>query len=160
MIFTGHTNEFFEVQDTEDLSALKENQNKESVLTMLWFQDNKTQLQIDGQQMSFDKNNLVFLTSLHNSNFLSSGKVRLIRFNAPFYCILDHDAEVGCRGLLFFGSKSIPVIKPTDEDLKTFSAVWGMLIEELKLLARGVFVLDADETCRSSDLLDRSRSFQ
>lgn len=55
----------------------------------------------------------------------------------------------------FCGAESIKNMKTvSDYQNRSFGTAYGMLIEELKLLARGVFVLDADgkvvytETCR------------
>ena len=45
----------------------------------------------------------------------------------------------------FCGAESIKNMRAaSDYQDRTFGQNWGMLIEELKLLARGVFVLDAD----------------
>ena len=45
----------------------------------------------------------------------------------------------------FCGAEDIQQMKSfSDYQDRTFGNNWGMLIEELKLLARGVFVLDAD----------------
>ncbi len=55
----------------------------------------------------------------------------------------------------FCGAENIKNMRPaSDYQDRTFGQNWGMLIEELKLLARGVFVLDKDgnvvyaETCQ------------
>ena len=45
----------------------------------------------------------------------------------------------------FCGAEDIKCLRvASDYQDRTFGKNWGMLIEELKLLARGVFVLDAD----------------
>jgi thiol peroxidase len=45
----------------------------------------------------------------------------------------------------FCGAESIKNLRPaSDYQDRSFGNNWGMLIEELKLLARGVFVLDKD----------------
>ena len=45
----------------------------------------------------------------------------------------------------FCGAESIKNLRPaSDYQERSFGKNWGMLIEELKLLARGVFVLDKD----------------
>ncbi len=55
----------------------------------------------------------------------------------------------------FCGAENIKNMRPaSDYQDRSFGYNWGMLIEELKLLARGVFVLDKDgavvyaETCK------------
>ena len=45
----------------------------------------------------------------------------------------------------FCGAESITnLVSASDYQDRSFGNSWGMLIEELKLLARGIFVLDAD----------------
>lgn len=45
----------------------------------------------------------------------------------------------------FCGAEGITNIRPaSDYQDRSFGNAWGMLIEELKILARGTFVLDAD----------------
>ena len=45
----------------------------------------------------------------------------------------------------FCGAEQITNMRPlSDYQERSFGQNWGMLIEELKILARGVFVLDKD----------------
>ena len=33
-----------------------------------------------------------------------------MRFDRPFFCVIDRDSEVGCKGILFFGASELPVL--------------------------------------------------
>ena len=35
-----------------------------------------------------------------------------LQFNRDFYCVVNHDKEVGCAGLLFYGLKGVIVLQP------------------------------------------------
>lgn len=52
-------------------------------------------------------------------------QVVALQFNREFYCVVNHDAEVGCVGFLFYGASSSMFIKLEEESL-----------DELKLLLR------------------------
>ena len=56
---------------------------------------------------------------------------RLIRFNSAFYNIYDHDSEVGCKGLLFFGARGVPRVQIELLSLKTFETVYRMFQLEI-----------------------------
>ena len=55
----------------------------------------------------------------------------MIKWNKYFYCIINHDSEVGCKGLLFYGAVALPVIYPKLEDIETLSRDWRMLEQEM-----------------------------
>jgi AraC family transcriptional activator of pobA len=58
-------------------------------------------------------------------------KVRLIRFNRAFYCITEHDSELSCKGILFFGASQFPKISIPDEELEKFEILWRMFAIEM-----------------------------
>jgi AraC-like DNA-binding protein len=58
--------------------------------------------------------------------------VNFLRFNRPFYCILENNSEVGCKGALFFGASQLPIIKIPDEDLEKFEILWKMFTLEMQ----------------------------
>ncbi len=132
MEFIGHTEEylFLESIDGHSCDLLKE--HIESSLTILWFQSDTNILIIDGKEEVFYKNQIIFLTEFHQIVPKKIGEIRFLRFNRPFYCILDHDSEVGCKGILFFGASQLPVISLAQEDLEKFETLWKMFTIEME----------------------------
>jgi AraC-like DNA-binding protein len=55
----------------------------------------------------------------------------MVRFNQPFYCIVNHDNEVGSKGLLFFGASGVPVVSIEEGDLKDFEISWEIFCSEI-----------------------------
>ncbi|MAE85528.1 MAG: AraC family transcriptional regulator [Flammeovirgaceae bacterium] len=51
-------------------------------------------------------------------------------FNREFYCIIDHDHEVSCNGILFFGNQKPPIITPNDRERQRFDLEFEVLKEE------------------------------
>jgi AraC-like DNA-binding protein len=133
MKYIGTTSEYLclTTNDIESCNIL--NESVENCLTVLWFtQSNQNKLIIDGDEFVFSKNEIVFLTEFHKISIDKLENVKLLRFNRPFYCILDNDIEVGCKGALFFGASQVPIITIPEEDLDKFETLWKMFIIEMQ----------------------------
>ena len=132
MYLKGPTDEYFELRalDNTDCEVIKE--SIESSLSILWFQDNQSELKIDGKSKRFYKNEILFLTEFHKIEINRIGVIQFIRFNRSFFCIIDHDSEIGCKGVLFFGSSNIPIIEIPKSDLRKFESFWKMFLLELE----------------------------
>jgi AraC family transcriptional regulator, transcriptional activator of pobA len=55
------------------------------------------------------------------------------QFNRDFYCIADHDAEVGCVGFLFHGIHHPMFIELSDEDLASLTLSEQLFIEDISM---------------------------
>lgn len=131
MKFAGTTDEYFEIHERLP-DGHKHTMPLDGQLSMIWFKGNNNQVEIDSKQYIFDKNEIIFLTPFNKVKVLKTCDHRYMRFNAPFYCIVENDSEVGCKGILFYGSSSIPTLKPNAEDLDILEKVWQMLVIEMK----------------------------
>jgi len=132
MKYKGDTDEYFEVVEINTANKDLISESVDGQLSLVWFQEDDNKVIVDTIEYTFNKNELISLTSFQKVEVLKLTAARIIRFNSPFYCILDHDSEVGCKGILFFGSRHLPIITPSEEDLDILSTVWKMLIIEMK----------------------------
>lgn len=132
MQFIGSTNEYLRLINisSENCHVLKE-QIKEG-LSILWNLNEGTCLRIDGINYCLSVNELVFLTEFHKVEVVSVESLRMVQFNRPFYCIKDHDSEVGCKGILFFGASTVPVMRIPAEQLEQFEILWQMFSIEME----------------------------
>ncbi len=130
MKYTGKTGEYFEVLEflENQMINLKP---QEGVLSILWFKEENNILEIDGREHHFEKDQVVCLTNFNKIKFIRKGNTSLLRFNSPFYCILQHDREVGCKGVLFYGSSLTPIIKLDQNDKEVMESVWKVLSIEM-----------------------------
>jgi len=55
------------------------------------------------------------------------------QFNREFYCIVDHDAEVGCVGFLFYGIRHPMFIKLNEKEIEEISHLEEVFSNELLL---------------------------
>ena len=132
MKFIGSTNEYLHLTRVDQLNCQILKETIENGLSILWFEKENNHLFIDGKRYDFKKNQIVFLTEFHNIKIGKVKDVRLLRFNKPFYCVLNHDNEVGCKGILFFGASQLPFITIPDEELEKFENVWKMFAIEME----------------------------
>ncbi len=131
MQFKGKSGEFIVLEQitSKNCNVLKE--IHEGSLTVLWFVSDNNKLTIDGVETSFQRNQIVFLTEFHNVEVNSICNAKLVKFNRPFYCVLDHDIEVGCKGVLFFGASQLPIIKIPINETERFETLWKMFAIEM-----------------------------
>jgi len=131
MKYIGRTNEKFEVLRVtqENSQALKDFETND--LSLIWFESDNNFLTIDAIDYNFSTNQIICLTEFHKLEIKQIQGLRLIRFNKPFYCILDHDSEVGCKGILYYGSSHLPIINPNEQDREILETVWKMLKIEM-----------------------------
>ena len=131
MKYSGKNGEFFEVltvgEDNQDV--LKAAANHE--LSLLWFTSDANRLRIDSVPFVFNANQIICLTEFHKVEITEIHEVKLLKFNKPFYCILDHDSEVGCKGVLYYGSSAFPVIDIPEHEEEILDAVWKVLAMEM-----------------------------
>jgi AraC-like DNA-binding protein len=86
---------------------------------------------IDGLTITLLPNQLVTTTYLqHVSYTKTKAPLTAFLFNRAFYCINDHDSEVSCNGILFFGTQDLPIITiPKDQERK-FNVLYEVFEDE------------------------------
>jgi len=132
MLFTGKSGEYLKIEDITSSNCTELQERIESGLTLVWFLDDDSIFEIDGRKFHFEKNQIISLTEFHGLKMKRTGFIKMIRFNRQFFCILDHDSEVSCKGLLFFGSSSLPIISLPEEEVKKFDMLWRVFEMEME----------------------------
>jgi AraC-like DNA-binding protein len=132
MKFIGKHSEFLELTNLSSNTIEEVNNIPESGLQLIWFGKGNHKLMIDAVEFEFKENEILFLTEFHRLNVLELGEAKVLRFNRAFFCILDHDSEVGCRGLLFFGASQVPIIRLSEIDRERFILLWNAFVAELE----------------------------
>lgn len=131
MIYKGPTNEYLKLEHVHSKKCLEQKEPLESPLTFLWF-ETSANVTIDNVEHSFEKDEIVCLTEFHKLEELNLCSAKMLRFNRSFYCIVDHDSEVGCKGILFFGASQLPVLKIPDGEVEKFQTIWRMFELEMQ----------------------------
>ena len=88
-------------------------------------------LEIDGFIIELLPNQIVTVTYLQQVSFKKTAlPITAFLFNWAFYGIADHDNEVLCNGVLFFGTQDIPLITIPEDQNKKFDVLHDVFIEE------------------------------
>ncbi|HEV2480493.1 MAG TPA: helix-turn-helix domain-containing protein [Puia sp.] len=91
---------------------------------------------IDEVPYRFPKDSILPLVA--NQHFIFEHPEDLLawQFNRDFYCIADHDAEVGCVGFLFYGIHHPFFIRLTPPEVDQINALEEMCIAEMGIRDR------------------------
>lgn len=131
MIYEGKNDAFFQIENVDDTNCHLLKEKRKEVLALHWFQTDGNILLIDNVPFTFNKNDIIFTTEFHTIAVKNVTKVKILRFNKPFYCILDHDSEVGCKGILYYGASNLPIANAQGSDLEILETTWKMLALEM-----------------------------
>lgn len=132
MQYIGKNNELLWLLNISNENCTRLQEQIESSLTLLWFQDDDTELIIDHKKHCFKANEILCTTEFHYVKTVKVGNIKMVRFNRQFYCILHHDSDISCKGVLFFGASQLPIIKLLEADLSKFNTLWSMFEIELE----------------------------
>lgn len=132
MEYKGHTDEYLLLTEItpDNCNWLKKPASQEQ--SLLWMTSGGNQLNIDGRDYTFEENEVVCLTQFHRISVKQISSLRMVRFNRPFFCVIDRDSEVGCKGILFFGASQLPVFRIPAGELEKFDILWRMFCIEMQ----------------------------
>ena len=106
---------------------------RERLLTIAWNRGAARQVTIDGINYEFPTNTILCLMVNEAFHFEHPAAIVAWQFNREFYCIVNHDKEVSCVGLLFYGSAQRMFIKLTDHDQKKVISLMQVFSDELEI---------------------------
>lgn len=96
--------------------------------------DTPIQFFCDDRIVSLPKSSFCTVTAL---NFLKleekESPLTCISFNREFYCLRDHDHEVSCNGILFYGAQSFPILQLNQDEDDAFRKLSDLFLKEFGL---------------------------
>jgi len=117
---------------------IKKNEKQLSIksgnITVLWNRnETEVTLEVDEMTISLLPNQLLTITYLHHTSYKSTTlPLTAFLFNRAFYCISDHDNEVSCNGILFFGTQNLPIITIPRGQERKFNTLYEVFEDEFK----------------------------
>lgn len=104
------------------------------LIHILWNKGaNSVQVIIDNIPITIGSNQAITLTYYHTVKLTChQGELVAFSFNREFYCIQDHDQEVSCNGVIFFGTQELPLITLEAESQRKFNLLLQVFIDEFK----------------------------
>jgi len=91
----------------------------------------KAEITVDGIPYVVSEHSLLALTPIQFIHFVDGKDLVVYQFNREFYCIKDHDHEVSCAGLLFFGNAHFPLIDLGENEQRKFNTLHEVFVDEL-----------------------------
>lgn len=131
MVYRGKQNELLEISKISNGQESKLSNTLSNELALVWFQSDNNVLIVDGDRLSFKTNQLLCLTEFHKIEIEKLNEAVLIKWNRAFYCILDGDSEVGCKGVLYYGAPQLPVFALDERNATILCKVYEMLVLEM-----------------------------
>jgi AraC family transcriptional activator of pobA len=87
---------------------------------------------IDDCPYLFPRNSILTLVSNQNFKFVRSQDFIAVQFNREFYCLLDHDTELGCIGFLFYGVRHPMIVNLSEKEVVDFNITLQLFFDELQ----------------------------
>lgn len=125
------TGAIFNIGNSDDLTPFKKAQQI-NLYTFIWANSQPVELVIDSVPITLPANHILALTPIQYIQYISGRDVILYQFNREFYCIKDHDHEVSCAGMLFFGNINIPIISLDEKEQQKYKTLHEVFIDELE----------------------------
>lgn len=102
------------------------------LVKFLWNRSKKhVGLYIDDRAINLKPNQILTTTFFHHVTFKESAPaITSFLFNREFYCLNDHDNEVSCNGILFYGTQDIPIITIPKDQSKKFKLLYKVFVDE------------------------------
>lgn len=103
---------------------------QQRLLTIAWNPGSDQQITIDGIDCMFPAHTMIPLVVNQTFRFEHPERIIAWQFDREFYCIIDHDKEVSCSGLLFYGSPEPLFLRLSDGQQRQFQALLTVFDEE------------------------------
>ena len=113
----------------QSLAAYQAREDTASYL-ILWNTEGSSELRVDHQHIQLESQQLIFLSPKQHIEILSAAKGYVFHYNREFYCLLDHDKEIGCLGLLYYGASEVPFIQLDSSAQRKFDLLLQVFLDE------------------------------
>ncbi len=114
------------------LLASKKTDEAIGLYTFIWTTKQVLKVTVDSVPTKILPNSILALTPNQHITIVEDSESIVYQFNREFYCIKDHDKEVSCAGLLFFGAQAIPMISLDAEEQRKFHTLHDVFLEEME----------------------------
>lgn len=132
MIYQGKNKEYLQLEEIEQGKVISFDTELALPLLFVWVRGEHSEILYEGTNLHLPNNTILCLTVFQQIKFSKLDNARLIKFNKEFYCVLNHDAEVSCKGILFFSPNQLPFFQIPGEELEKFETLWRMFDIEMK----------------------------
>lgn len=108
----------------------KEKDPEGKLYTIVWNRGESQTVMVDEVNYVFAANTILPIMMSQSFRFEKPEQVIAWQFNREFYCIVNHDAEVGCAGFVFYGPSPTMFIWLDAENLEVMVRLLAVFEEE------------------------------
>ena len=108
------------------------NDHKEAINTIVCNMNGDQKVVIDNVTYNLPANSVLPLVANQYFKFEYPENLIAWQFNRDFYCIADHDAEVGCVGFLFYGIQHPLFVKLTPDEVESINLIERLCVEDME----------------------------
>jgi AraC family transcriptional regulator, transcriptional activator of pobA len=105
---------------------------EEKLLCIMWNKGSSKCITIDEVRYTFPENHFICLMVSQSFRLDDATDVVFWQFNREFYCIVEHDKEVSCVGILFFGLRDVQFIALDDKEQQSIEYLSNVFIDEFQ----------------------------
>jgi AraC-like DNA-binding protein len=110
------------------------NEKLSTINTIVYNDGAPQQVTIDEMVYTLPPHTILPLVANQRFLFENPGELIAWQFNREFYCIADHDAEVGCVGFLFYGIQHPLFIPLTEEEITGIHTIERLCVEDMMVV--------------------------
>lgn len=99
-------------------------------LTIAWNRGAAQMVTVDEVKHDLPANSILPLMVNQSFRFSRPAEVTAWQFNRNFYCIVDHDDEVGCVGFLFYGNAQVMILEPDERETRKLELLLEVFKDE------------------------------
>lgn len=107
---------------------------QKGLIHIIWNQGaDPVNFEVDGSSISLGPNEITAVTYVHLVRFQRPlPALTVLSFNRQFYCIKDHDHAVSCNGLLFMGTRDLPILSLDEKERKCLQSLLEVFEDEFQ----------------------------
>ncbi|MEO9485158.1 MAG: helix-turn-helix domain-containing protein [Ekhidna sp.] len=105
-------------------------ESDERLLTIAWNTADDQCVFVDDEELLLKSNHVIVFSVSQSFQFEDPSGIIALQFNRDFYCIVDHDHEVSCAGLLFYGKKENPIIALDELQQEKHNLIFQVFLDE------------------------------
>lgn len=111
-----------------------EQHNRDHLINIIWnASDSPVDMRIDDVVITLPANSLITTTYFYKVAVPEHQESLIVfSFNKPYYCIYDHDHEVSCNGIIFFGAQQLSPINIDEKFQKKLHLLLQVFVDEFE----------------------------
>lgn len=97
---------------------------------IIWVQNGTLKMSVDYERVMLSANQIICLAPNQHIEIEQLAEGYTFQYNRDFYCLVDHDHEISCVGLLYYGTSQTPTIKLDAKHQRKIESLMEVFVDE------------------------------